>query len=559
MGPHNTQLHRISTVNDAFSGRYDMMVNAIKNTLIPKRTQLIAQITRVDYRIEEIKTVKGIIDRDIKNEYGGVIERLNSAEGVKLAILQHDIAEVQKDVNRIDEILQHLDELNGSAPVSVFPAPQMPEAQQPIGAQGMNMIGFLSKYKKLQEDVDYCITKQFKVDISVIPNDLPRELAEKRVKLEEHNKQKDLLKQKNDIILKLVEEKKVREHTIKDELDKQTRREITQWVNLVDNYAEELKKFQLVCTFCGVHLDHIAVNLDCPKNPLIGDAREFVPPVHFYASIVPPKEFFATGRHFFVKPDDEEEDSDPNDTKIVLNEDALHENQYAASAVDKIRSLYSPERALEFEEKLRQLSIEAADREGRDPDESGVINRKDFEFLLKSEFNITGREVQNLLELITPSLDDKINVKNFFKFLKKPVSYEDSFRREDRNKRQHENIEDVFENTLKRDDEDGLNFLRSEIKRENILQTFPTKLRPSDVEYFKSAIEYQNAKNGLDGYIPYDDAMLIFTKSNIDCTNREIKEFLDSIPREGKRITEFSGVREAQFDVDYMKNLFGLL
>ena len=68
MGQHNTQLHRISSIPDAFNARYDIIVNAVKNTLIPKRTQLIAQITRVDYRVEEIKTVKGIIYRDIKPE-----------------------------------------------------------------------------------------------------------------------------------------------------------------------------------------------------------------------------------------------------------------------------------------------------------------------------------------------------------------------------------------------------------------------------------------------------------------------------------------------------------
>ena len=57
------------------------------NTLIPKRQQLIAQITRLDYRLEEIKTVKNIVEKDIKNEYGAVIERLRSAAGVKSAVL----------------------------------------------------------------------------------------------------------------------------------------------------------------------------------------------------------------------------------------------------------------------------------------------------------------------------------------------------------------------------------------------------------------------------------------------------------------------------------------
>lgn len=251
MGQHNTQLHRISSIPDAFNARYDIIVTAVRNTLIPKRTQLIAQITRIDYRLEEIKTVKGIIYRDIKNEYGGVVERLNSAEGVKLAILQYDIAELQKDVNKIDGILQHLDELNGVAPqqpVLPPPSPVGGNLVMPVG-QGINEVGFLLKYKVIQEDIDELITKQFKVDISIIPNDLPRELAEKRVKLDEYEKQKGLLKEKNDIILKLVQEMKIRESTIKDELDKKTKMHVAQSLSLLDDYASELKKFQLICTF----------------------------------------------------------------------------------------------------------------------------------------------------------------------------------------------------------------------------------------------------------------------------------------------------------------------
>ena len=49
---------------------------------------------RLDHRIEEIKTVKNVIEKDIRHEYGSIMERLRSAEGVKLAVLQHDIAEV---------------------------------------------------------------------------------------------------------------------------------------------------------------------------------------------------------------------------------------------------------------------------------------------------------------------------------------------------------------------------------------------------------------------------------------------------------------------------------
>ena len=111
MGPHNTQLHRISSIDESFKYRFDQVNKSIHHSLVPKRAQLIGQIVRLDHRLDEIKAVKGVIEKDIRNEYAGIMERLRSAEGVKLAVLQHDIAEVQKDITRIDEILMTMEEI----------------------------------------------------------------------------------------------------------------------------------------------------------------------------------------------------------------------------------------------------------------------------------------------------------------------------------------------------------------------------------------------------------------------------------------------------------------
>ena len=56
--------------------------------------------------------MKNVIERDIRNEYAAIMERLRSAEGVKNAVLQHDIAEVQKDITRIDEILMFMEDVS---------------------------------------------------------------------------------------------------------------------------------------------------------------------------------------------------------------------------------------------------------------------------------------------------------------------------------------------------------------------------------------------------------------------------------------------------------------
>ena len=60
---------------------------------------------RLDTRLDEVKSVKQVIERDIRNEYAGIIERLKSAEGVKTAVLSHDLSEVQQDITRIDSAI----------------------------------------------------------------------------------------------------------------------------------------------------------------------------------------------------------------------------------------------------------------------------------------------------------------------------------------------------------------------------------------------------------------------------------------------------------------------
>ena len=66
----------------------------------------------MDHRLDEIKSVKQVIERDIRNEYAAIMERLRSAEGMKTAVLQHDIAEIQKDITRIDEVLMFMEEIS---------------------------------------------------------------------------------------------------------------------------------------------------------------------------------------------------------------------------------------------------------------------------------------------------------------------------------------------------------------------------------------------------------------------------------------------------------------
>lgn len=82
-------------MSEAFGYRFQTLNKTITEDLVPKRTQLIGQIVRLDARLDQVKTVKQTIERDIRSEYAGIMERLKSAEGVKTAVLSHDLSEIQ--------------------------------------------------------------------------------------------------------------------------------------------------------------------------------------------------------------------------------------------------------------------------------------------------------------------------------------------------------------------------------------------------------------------------------------------------------------------------------
>ena len=51
-----------------------------------------------------------------------------------------------------------------------------------------------------------------------------------------------------------------------EEFDKETRHEMNEWARLVDKYASELKRYDLVCAYCGQHMSDATVNTDCVDN-----------------------------------------------------------------------------------------------------------------------------------------------------------------------------------------------------------------------------------------------------------------------------------------------------
>ena len=89
---------------------------------------------------------------------------------------------------------------------------------------------------------------------------------------------------------------------------------MNEWARLVDRYGNELKKFELVCAFCGQHLSEHNLNCDCQENHsevLRGRASVSQNSLNqgseigqsmYYTEQEPPVELIGKKRHWFGKP-----------------------------------------------------------------------------------------------------------------------------------------------------------------------------------------------------------------------------------------------------------------
>ena len=201
-------MHRINIIQEAYNSRFSTLNHIIRAGLINKRDQLLSQIYRIDYRMEEIKFVKTIIERDIRTEFAGMLEGLKSSEGKKLAVLQHDMAELQRDLDKINDIVNTVKDLTGDY---------------------ADNVGFLMRARTLHDNVEFCIAKPFKTNIEITPHDLPRDLTKQRDAIGKFQAAECIIDFKDQVIFALLKEKISESEKVAEVVDKVAQEEINEW------------------------------------------------------------------------------------------------------------------------------------------------------------------------------------------------------------------------------------------------------------------------------------------------------------------------------------------
>lgn len=106
-----------------------------------KKELLIAQIYRIEYRIDEIHHVKNSIERDVKLEYSETLEKLKYGEGEKVAVLEKELFDLQKDLDSLNDLGNYFMEISDNS---------------------ADPLNFILNSRNVYERLQYLISKPFK-------------------------------------------------------------------------------------------------------------------------------------------------------------------------------------------------------------------------------------------------------------------------------------------------------------------------------------------------------------------------------------------------------------
>ena len=182
MGPHNTKLHKITNILEAFKDKYKRMNDIVQNNIIKRYEDLTNNLSIIDSKIEELDLTSVQIEKDINSSFNQMIEGLNNEKGKRIAILNYESANIQKELVKLNEIFNFLKEAKDTNDIP----------------------DFLLRYKQMNEDIEFLISKPTDLNIDNTISNLPSELSNQTTRINNYDKIKKLLKIKDDIIWELL-------------------------------------------------------------------------------------------------------------------------------------------------------------------------------------------------------------------------------------------------------------------------------------------------------------------------------------------------------------------
>ena len=442
-GPHNTPLHNIGSLFTIYKKFIDICKNYLNGPLKEKSFKIEELMIQINNLLNDNKNKAKEMLRGISLEYESIIENITKIDGNKKAELSFNTSELQKDILNIQKILEILNKKN----INYFNIENGGQKFPLEEDENDKIINFLLQYKSLMNDIDQIISKPTNKILTKEDEEKilkwPKELNDSKEKLLNYVKYKKLLKIKDDIIWKLLITPFEEKNPELFEIEKKTNEEISKWSQLIDKTKLELSKYNLVCHFCGVPLEH-GMNTLCPLN------NNEVPYENKNLTMeIPPQNYIGINKHYFSEPTENYQNKINEgqyfDINTYLRERNYQQNKILLSSLTNFRESKKKKEKNIFDLMRPSISSEWVNKSARiiekeninlyqvlsDYDRgNGFISIRELIMAFgKIKIILTEEDKESLKKYLKLSgfNEDKINIKNFAQNFGKTSTYDNVY------------------------------------------------------------------------------------------------------------------------------------
>jgi hypothetical protein len=193
-GPHETKLHNVKTIIEAYNEKYKILLNIVENKIEWDINRLINNQSIIENKIKEVETKANIIEKEINDSFYSNIEKVRSEKGKRIAILNFESSKYQKEMINIQEIISYNDKYTKNK-YDIFNSRKNEEEK----------IEYLLKSRSILDNIESIISKPlYDITLEEGIESMPVKEIMETLKMENFQKLKTILKVKNDIIWNLI-------------------------------------------------------------------------------------------------------------------------------------------------------------------------------------------------------------------------------------------------------------------------------------------------------------------------------------------------------------------
>ena len=184
IGPHNNKLHRIININDAYRNKFKKLNDVCYNYLNKRYDILTGNLNIIDMKIDELDNYSNKIERQININFNSMLDLLNNERGKRIAILNFESSNIQKDLVQLDEIINFMKDTK----------------------ETNDMLDFLLRYQSMNELIENILSKPVDLNLDKDITKLPSDIINQKSKIENYSKMQKSLKEKDEIIWDLLQQ-----------------------------------------------------------------------------------------------------------------------------------------------------------------------------------------------------------------------------------------------------------------------------------------------------------------------------------------------------------------